>query len=47
MYRIHLEDNAKPVRQMQHKLNLHMKEVVQKVVVKLLDAGIIYYIFSS
>ena len=32
---------------MQHRLNPHMKEVVQKEVVKLLDAGIIYPISNS
>ena len=32
---------------MQRRLNAHMKEVVQKEVVKLLDAGIIYPIFDS
>jgi len=47
MHRNHLEDNAKPVRQMQHRLNLYMKEVVQKKVVELLDPGIIYPIFYS
>ena len=47
MHRIHLEDDAKPVRQMQHRLNPHMKEVVQKEVVKLLDADIIYPISDS
>ena len=44
---INLEDDAKPVRQMQRRLNPHMKEVVQKEVVKLLDAGIIYPISDS
>ena len=47
MHRIHLEDDAKPVRQMQHRLNPHMKEVVQKELVKLLDVGIIYPISDS
>jgi len=47
MHRIHLEDDVKPVRQMQRRLNPHMKEVVQKEVVKLLDAGIIYPISDS
>jgi len=28
MHRIHLEDDAKPVRQMQRRLNPHMKEIV-------------------
>ena len=47
MHRIHLEDDAKPIRQMQRRLNPHMKEVVQKEVVKLLDVGIIYPISDS
>jgi len=47
MYRIHLEDNVKPNRQMQHRLDPHMKEVIRKEVTKLLDAGIIYPIFYS
>jgi len=47
IYRIHLEDDAKPVRQMQCRLSPHMKEVVQKEVVKVLDAGIIYRISDS
>ena len=38
MHRIHLEDDPKPARQMQRRLNPPMKEVVQKEVVKLLDA---------
>jgi len=46
-HRIHLEDDAKPVRQMQRRLNPHMEKVVQKEVVKLLDAGIIYPISDS
>ena len=47
MHRIHLEDDAKPVRQMQRRLNPHIKEAVQKEVVKLLDVGIIYPISDS
>ena len=42
MHRIALEDNAKPSREMQRRLNPVMKDVVMKEVVKLLDAGIIY-----
>ena len=42
MHWIHLEDNAKPSQEMQHRLNLNMKEVV-----KLLDAGIIYPISDT
>lgn len=47
MHRIHLEDDAKPSREMQRRLNPNMKEVVMKEVVKLLDAGIIYPISDS
>jgi len=47
MHIIHLEDKAKPVRLMQCRLNPHMKVVVQKEVVKLLDADIIYPISDS
>jgi len=46
-HRIFLEENAKPLRQMQRRLNLNMKEVVQGEVLKLLDAGIIYPISDS
>ncbi|XP_058203029.1 uncharacterized protein LOC131317499 [Rhododendron vialii] len=47
MHRIHCEENAKPSREMQRRLNPNMKEVVMKEVVKLLDAGIIYPISDS
>jgi len=47
MHKINLEDNAKPVRQIQRRLNPHMKEVVQKEGVKILGVGIIYVIFYS
>ena len=47
MHRIHLEDNAKPTKEAQRRLNPHMREVVLKEVVKLLDAGIIYPIADS
>jgi hypothetical protein len=47
MHRIHLEDNAKPSREAQQRLNPNMKDVVMKEVVKLLDAGIIYPISDS
>ena len=42
IHRIHLEDNTKPSYKMQRHLNLNIKEVVIKEVVKLLDKGIIY-----
>jgi hypothetical protein len=47
MHRIHLEDDAKPSREAQRRLNPNMKEVVMKEVVKLLDAGMIYPISNS
>ena len=39
---IYLEENVKPCREMQRKLNPNMKEVVKNEVIKLLDNGIIY-----
>ncbi|KAI5316241.1 hypothetical protein L3X38_045417 [Prunus dulcis] len=42
-----LEEDAKLVRQAQHRLNPTMKEVVQKEVLKLWDAGIVYPISDS
>jgi transketolase N-terminal domain/subunit len=47
MHQIHLEDEAKPTRDVQRRLNPHMKEVVKKEVLKLLDVGIIYPILDS
>ena len=47
MHRIHCDENSKPTREMQRRLNPIMKEVVMKEVVKLLDAGIIYPIADS
>ena len=46
-HRIYFEEGAKPVRQMQRRLNPTMKEVVRGEVQKLLDAGIIYPIADS
>ena len=46
-HRIFLEENAKPVRQMQRRLNPNMKDVVRGEVLKLLDADIIYPISDS
>jgi hypothetical protein len=42
-----LEENAKPSREMQRRLNPNMKEVVKNKVIKLLDNGIIYPISDS
>ncbi|XP_050916003.1 uncharacterized protein LOC127131112 [Lathyrus oleraceus] len=47
MHKILMEDDHKPVVQPQRRLNSAMKEVVQKEVVKLLDAGLIYPISDS
>jgi hypothetical protein len=46
-HRIYLEENAKPSREMQRRLNPNMKEVVRNEVIKLLDNGIIYPISDS
>ena len=46
-HRIHLEEDAKPFRQPQRRLNPIMKEVVKKEVLKLLDVGVIYPIEDS
>ncbi|XP_061368564.1 uncharacterized protein LOC133311525 [Gastrolobium bilobum] len=46
-HKILMENDVKPVRQPQRRLNPTMKEVVRKEVVKLLDAGIIYPISDS
>ncbi|XP_060972621.1 uncharacterized protein LOC133038474 [Cannabis sativa] len=47
MHRIHLEENAKPSRESQRRLNPNMKEVVRDDVIKMLDVGIIYPISDS
>jgi len=47
MHKILLEEDAKPVRQPQRRLNPQLMEVVKKEVTKLLQAGIIYPIFDS
>ena len=44
---IHLEDDSKLAREMQHKSNPHIKEGLQREEVNLLDFGIIYPIFDS
>ena len=44
---IFLEDDARPIRQMQRRLNPTLQEVVKKEVLKLLDVGIIYPISDS
>jgi hypothetical protein len=47
MHKIHLEENAKPSRKPQRRLNPAMQEVVRAEVIKLLDARIIYPISNS
>jgi hypothetical protein len=47
MHKIHLEEDAKPSREPQRRLNPAMQEVVRVEVIKLLDAGIIYPISNS
>ena len=42
-----MEDGHKPIAERQRRLNLNIKEVVKKEIVKLLDVGIIYLIFDS
>ena len=46
-HRIFLEDNVKPSRQPQRRLNPNMKEVVRAEVMKLWDVDIIYPIADS
>jgi len=46
-HRIYLEENTKPSREMQRRLNPNMKEVVKNKVIKLLDNRIIYPISDS
>ena len=46
-HKIHLEEDVKPSRQPQRRLNPIIKEVVKKEVLKLLDVGVIYPIADS
>jgi len=46
-HRIHLNEDATPKRDWQHRLNPIMKEAVQDEIGKLLDNGIIYPISDS
>jgi len=46
-HKIYLEENAKPSREIQRRLNPNMKEVVRNEVIKLLDNGNIYPISNS
>ncbi|KAM2933093.1 hypothetical protein FF1_041090 [Malus domestica] len=47
MHRIFLEEEAKPTREAQRRLNPPMMEVVKKEIIKLLDCGVIYPISDS
>jgi hypothetical protein len=47
MHKIHLEENAKPSKEPQRRLNPTMQEVVRDEVIKMLDARIIYPISDS
>jgi len=47
MHKILVEEGAKPSRQQQRRLNPTMNEVVQKEVLKLWQAGVIYPISDS
>jgi hypothetical protein len=47
MHQILLEDNTKPTKEIQRRLNLHMMEVVKVEILKLLDVGVIYLITDS
>jgi hypothetical protein len=47
MHKIHLEEDAKPLREPQRRLNPAMQEVVRAKVIKLLDADIVYPISNS
>nr|CAN76511.1 hypothetical protein VITISV_022253 [Vitis vinifera] len=46
-HHIYMEEEAKPIRQFQIRLNPHLQEVVRAEVLKLLQAGIIYPISDS
>ena len=46
-HRIYFEENAKPSKEMQRRLNPNMKEVMKNEVIKLLNNGIIYPISDS
>ncbi|RVW45766.1 Transposon Tf2-2 polyprotein [Vitis vinifera] len=46
-HHIYMEEEAKPIRQFQRRLNPHLQEVVRAEVLKLLQAGIIYPISDS
>jgi len=47
MHRIMMEEDYKPIRQPQRRLNPTRKEEVRKEVLKLLEVGLIYLISDS
>ena len=47
MHKILMEEDFKPTREAQRRLNPPMMEVVKKEIMKLLDAGVIYPISDS
>ncbi|KAL1190749.1 RNA-directed DNA polymerase-like protein [Cardamine amara subsp. amara] len=47
MHRIHLEDESMTSVEHQRRLNLNLKDVVKKEIMKLLEAGVIYAIADS
>jgi len=47
MHKIMMEEEYRPVRQPQRRLNSSMKEEVRKEVLKLLEAGLIYPISDN
>jgi len=47
MHRIMMEEDYKPIRQLQRRLNPTMKEEVRKEVLKLLEVGLIYPISDN
>jgi len=47
MHHILLEDDVKPIREMQRRLNPPMMEVVKAEILKLLETGVIYPITNN
>ena len=47
MHKIHLEDESMTSVEHQRRLNLNLKDVVKKEIMKLLEAGVIYAISDS
>ena len=46
-HRIFLEEDSKPSREHQRRLNPHMRDVLKKEILKWLEAGVIYAISDS